>query len=119
MRTSPLDAGSSPATMRRNVVLPQPDGPTMAMNSPASISISISRNASSDPKYLFSPATASFAVIALILGPRHQPRFEPAEPRCHDDTGDGENDDAGEQLRHVEAVGRLADQAAEPGARAE
>ena len=34
--TSPEVAGSSPATMRRNVVLPQPDGPTTEMNSPRS-----------------------------------------------------------------------------------
>src|SRR5436189_139654 len=35
--TSPEVACSSPATMRRNVVLPQPEGPTTEMNCPRSI----------------------------------------------------------------------------------
>src|SRR5580700_2349174 len=96
--TSPADACSRPATMRRNVVLPQPLGPTTEMNSPR--------------------ATASLAVM-LVLGPRHQPLFQPAEPRRHDDAGGGEHHDADKQFRHVEGVGRLADQAPEAGARAE
>ena len=38
MRISPEVIVSSPAIMRRVVVLPQPDGPTNTMNSPSWIS---------------------------------------------------------------------------------
>ena len=34
----PPEISSSPATMRSSVLLPQPDGPTMTMNSPSAIS---------------------------------------------------------------------------------
>ena len=48
-----------------------------------------------------------------VLGPGHEPLFQPAEAGRHGDAGDGEHDHAGEQLRHVEGVGRLADQPAQ------
>jgi hypothetical protein len=38
MEISPPEISSSPATMRSSVDLPQPDGPTMTMNSPSAIS---------------------------------------------------------------------------------
>ena len=38
MRTMPSLISSSPATIRRAVDLPEPDGPTSTMNSPSSIS---------------------------------------------------------------------------------
>ena len=37
--TVPSDAVSSPATIRRQVVLPQPDGPSRTVKLPGSISI--------------------------------------------------------------------------------
>ena len=37
--TDPASADSNPATMRRAVVLPQPDGPSSATSSPGAISI--------------------------------------------------------------------------------
>ena len=43
----PAVAGSSPWTMRSNVVLPQPLGPMMEMNSPGSAEKLTDRNASS------------------------------------------------------------------------
>ena len=39
MRSSPLEMSSSPATIRRAVDLPQPDGPTRTRNSPSATSI--------------------------------------------------------------------------------
>ena len=43
-RTDPVSAVSKPATMRRAVVLPQPDGPSSATSSPGAISMdSLSR----------------------------------------------------------------------------
>src|SRR5580704_13104573 len=118
--TSPEDACSRPATMRKNVVLPQPLGPTTEMNSPRSTVRLMLRKASRSPNDFDNRAMASLDVMSrLILGPRHQPLFQPAEPRGHDDAGNRQHDDAGEQLRHVEGVGRLADQAAKASARAE
>ena len=38
-RTDPVSAVSKPATMRRAVVLPQPDGPSSATSSPGAISM--------------------------------------------------------------------------------
>jgi hypothetical protein len=38
---SPPVIVSSPATMRSSVDLPQPDGPTITMNSPSAISMSM------------------------------------------------------------------------------
>ena len=38
-RTDPVSADSKPATMRRAVVLPQPDGPSSATSSPGAISM--------------------------------------------------------------------------------
>ena len=37
IRMDPSESVSSPATMRRAVVFPQPDGPTSTMNSPSRI----------------------------------------------------------------------------------
>src|SRR6202035_4058511 len=104
--------------MRKNVVLPQPLGPTTEMNSPRATSRLMPRSASRSPNDLDKRVTGGLAFM-LVFGPRHQPLFQPAEARGHDDAGDGEHHDAGEQVRHIEGVGRLADQPAKAGARAE
>src|SRR5262245_50293648 len=49
-RTSPLDGLSRSATMRRRVVLPQPDGPTSATSSAGATSRSTPSSASVPPK---------------------------------------------------------------------
>src|ERR1700724_3455334 len=116
--TSPEDARSRPATMRTSVVSPPPLGPPTEMNSPRATSRLTPRSASRSPNVFDKRVTTSLAVM-LVLGPRHQPLFQPAEPRRHDDAGDRQHHDAGEQFRHVEGVGRLADQPAKAGARAE
>src|SRR5262249_58155188 len=51
----------------------------------------------------------------LVLGPGHEPIFEPTEARREHDPGGCEHDHAGKQLRHVEGVRRLRDQP--PGSR--
>src|ERR1700724_4374623 len=118
--TSPAEACSRPATMRKNVVFPQPLGPTTEMNSPRSTLRLMPRSASRSPNDFDRRAMASFDVMrGLILGPRHEARFEPAEARRHDDAGDRQHHDAGKQFGHVEGVRRLADQPAKAGARAE
>src|ERR1700680_531552 len=53
IRTSPLVMSSRPATMRRAVVLPQPDGPTRHMNSPSSMSRFSLLTATAPPAYRF------------------------------------------------------------------
>src|SRR2546421_611059 len=49
-RIEPLSGLSSPASMRSSVVLPQPDGPSSAKNSPALISSDRSSTAGKAPK---------------------------------------------------------------------
>src|SRR5260370_39192179 len=122
--TSPKLAGSRPATMRRNVVLPQPEGPTSAMNSPRSTARLMSCSARKSPNGLprwetWSLRAIGFGPWALVLGPGHEPIFQPAETRGERDPGDREHDHAGKQLRHVEAVGGLRDQPPKSRARAE
>src|ERR1700722_4260100 len=67
MRISPSLAVSSPAIIANSVDLPQPDGPTSAMNSPVCASRSIPLRTSTEPKRLVSRETVSVAMIALSL----------------------------------------------------
>src|ERR1700722_8047667 len=67
MRISPSLAVSRPAIMARSVDLPQPDGPTSAMNSPVCASRSIPLRTSTEPKRLVRRETVSVATIALSL----------------------------------------------------
>src|SRR5258708_31664779 len=64
MRISPSLAVSSTAMMARSVDLPQPDGPTSAMNSPVRASRSIPLRTSTEPKRLVSRETVSVAIVA-------------------------------------------------------
>src|SRR5215510_8457661 len=117
--TSPELAGSRPATMRRNVVLPQPEGPTTAMNSPRSTARLMSCSACNSPNVLPRWEIWSLrAIAALVLGPGHESILEPPEARGERNPGGGEHDHAGKQLRHVEGVRRLRDQPPEARARA-
>src|SRR6185295_11986976 len=109
--TSPVLAVSSPATMRRNVVLPQPEGPTTEMNSPRSTARLMSESACRSPNALPRCWIASLGTARSVLGPGHELAFEPGETGGHHD--------AGEQFGHVEGVRRGADQPPEAGARTE
>src|SRR3984957_4964382 len=64
MRISPSLAVSSPAIIANSVDLPQPDGPTSAMNSPVCASRSIPLRTSTEPKRLVSRETVSVAIVA-------------------------------------------------------
>src|ERR1700722_9468393 len=64
MRISPSLALSSPAIMASSVDLPQPDGPTSAMNSPVCASRLIPLRTSTEPKRLVSRETVSVAIVA-------------------------------------------------------
>src|SRR5207249_1360201 len=79
IRISPSVASSSPASIRRTVVLPHPDGPTRIMNSPSRISRSKSWTATVSPKRFLTPlktisATGSSPVRTL------RPRRRPGTP---------------------------------------
>ena len=50
IRTDPVSAISKPATMRRAVVLPQPDGPSSATSSPGAMSMDSPSRALVAPK---------------------------------------------------------------------
>src|SRR5690348_4754886 len=65
MRISPSLTLSSPAIMARRVDLPQPDGPTRAMNSPVSASRSMPFRTSTAPNRLRSRETVSVAIVVL------------------------------------------------------
>src|SRR6185503_4737383 len=84
MRISPEVIGSSPATMRSSVDLPQPDGPTITTNSPSATSVVTPWMTSSSP-YFLRTSRNDTAAIALFL------RFDEAldEPALHqhDDGG--------------------------------
>src|SRR5476649_1847216 len=68
MRTSPLEGATRSATMRSNVVLPQPEGPTSAMNSPAAISRSVGFSAQVSPNWRETPRMEIGAAIDLPFG---------------------------------------------------
>ncbi len=57
---------SSPAIIRRLVVLPQPDGPTRTMNSPSWISRLRSSTAMTSPYFL---VTCSKVTVAIVRTP--------------------------------------------------
>src|ERR1700735_768945 len=64
MRISPSLTLSRPAIMARSVDLPQPDGPTSAMNSPVFASRSMPLRTSTEPNRLKSRETVSVAIAA-------------------------------------------------------
>src|SRR5215813_13562775 len=64
MRISPSLTVSRPAIMARSVDLPQPDGPTSAMNSPVFASRSMPLRTSTEPNRLKSREMVSVAIAA-------------------------------------------------------
>src|SRR3984957_3819469 len=62
MRISPSLTLSRPAIIASSVDLPQPEGPTRAMNSPVHASRSMPFSTSTTPKRLYSPETVSVAI---------------------------------------------------------
>src|ERR1700761_2548982 len=72
---SPLVCRSSPQIMRRNVVLPQPEGPSKTMNSPFGTLSEMPFTAGTSPNFL----TMSLVTTAAIRPPRRQ-RNDRADP---------------------------------------
>src|SRR5258708_36283891 len=71
IRMRPLSGVSNPAINRNNVVLPQPDGPSRAKNSPASTCNDTSSAAIVAPKRLFTRSMSSNVI------PGSAARFDP------------------------------------------
>ena len=68
LTSRPADGSSNPAIIRRVVVLPEPDGPSMAKNSPSPISRSTPATASTSPNRLWTPSRRT-AATAGPAGP--------------------------------------------------
>src|SRR5215475_9377 len=68
MRTRPRVGVSSPATIRRAVLLPQPDGPTRTRNSPSAISRSRSLTAWNPFSYCLFTLSRMTSAIGLPTG---------------------------------------------------
>ncbi len=70
MLIAPVVGSSKPAIIRRVVVLPHPDGPSMVKNSPSPISRSISLTATKSPNAFDTPCRctlASFKPTSLLI----------------------------------------------------
>src|SRR5256714_13434204 len=55
-KTRPASSSQKPATMRKSVVLPQPDGPSSVKNSPSRTAIETSSTARTVPKVRATPS---------------------------------------------------------------
>src|ERR1700727_2981742 len=62
--TCPPSSGSSPASMRRAVVLPDPDGPTRTMNSPSLIS-RLSASTAGGASLAYTRLAATYFTLAI------------------------------------------------------
>src|SRR5712671_4738411 len=99
---SPESASSSPATTRRIVLLPQPDGPSRTRNSPSAICSETSLTASTLPKLFI---RCLIRISATTLLPRLASNVSLLERACHrclhePALEDHEDDDHGAHRHH-------------------
>src|SRR5262249_34173941 len=90
---SPASASSRPATMRRIVLLPQPDGPSRTRHSPAVMRTETCVPAPTLLKVLFSCLLRISATCLLLQRTRHRRLHEPS-------LEDQEDDDHGKDRHH-------------------
>ena len=83
IQTSPVEGDSRSATMRSRVVLPQPDGPTRATNSPAPTSRSIRSSASVSPNRRETPRIEIGSTGSGYGRPAAVPRGAAGRPAGH------------------------------------
>src|SRR5215216_4055096 len=89
MAMSPPLIASSPATMRSSVDLPQPDGPTITMNSRSAISASmpwITCSSCLPLPYFLTTLRKEMDAMALLFLRVHEATYEPL---LHQDDHDG------------------------------
>src|SRR5688500_12078082 len=114
IRIAPRSARSKPAMTLSKVDLPQPDGPTIATNSPSPTSKLTSSTTGSSPKLLLTPSTT---ICLSDIAPLY--RIEPLEQArdaVEQQTDHSDDDHTGDdQVVAVAGVARVHDQVAEPG----
>src|SRR5471032_914899 len=97
MRTSPSLACSKPAMIFISVDLPQPDGPTMATNSPSAMSRLTPPTTGSDTlpdtKFFLIPLTT---ILASIAPPYRFEAFEQAHGAVEQESDQADDDHAGD-----------------------
>src|SRR5471030_59283 len=98
MRTSPSLGCSKPAMIFISVDLPQPDGPTMATNSPSFTSRLTPPTTGSSLKFFLISLTTILAsiVLASIAPPYRFEAFEFAHHRVQYQADDADDDHAGD-----------------------
>src|SRR5208282_1491531 len=111
----PRSGGSKPAMMLSSVDLPQPEGPTMATNSPSPTLKSMPSSTSSEPrpesKLLLTECTVTLAGIAP---PDELQRFEQAHHPVEHQTDYTDDDHAADhQVVAIAGVARIDDQVAQ------
>src|SRR5690606_33237336 len=80
MTTRPASACSKPATMRKSVVLPHPEGPTTAKSSPSATWMWTSSTATTGPNRLLTPTTSSPGGPPALAGRWPAPAGRPSRP---------------------------------------
>src|SRR5262245_39230454 len=110
--TRPLEGCSKLENRLSSVVLPHPDGPTMATNSPRSISSEMSRNTSTAPKDFETPS--SLSGLSLIPPPHARNPGQLHENSIDDYPDGADHDHPRDEQIHAQAVARVPDREAQP-----
>src|SRR5690242_14710579 len=110
--TAPESGARNPAMMFNSVVLPQPDGPTMATNSPSPMVKSTPATTGSGP---FSVGKLFLTLLTTILTgiapPDRLDPFQAAHRAVEQQPGDADDDHRGhDQIVTVAGIARVDDQ---------
>src|SRR5690606_37143406 len=115
--TEPRSRRSKPAMMLSGVDLPQPEGPTMATNSPSRTTKLTSSTTDSAPKPLLTLSTTiSFSECLSDIAPLHDIELLEQPRRAVEKQPDHPDDDHARdhQIVAVAGIARIHDQVAEP-----
>src|SRR5579862_5548023 len=117
IRTAPRSGRSKPAMMFSKVDLPQPEGPTIATNSPSRTSRLTRSMTGSAPKLLLIASTTILAGFLSDIAPLHclQP-LKKARGAVEHEPDQPDDDHAGDhEIVAIAGVARIHDQVAEAG----
>src|SRR4029077_14723520 len=114
--TSPRSGRSKPAMMFSRVVLPQPEGPTTATNSPSETAKSIASSTGNGPSRVGKVFETSLTRILSGITPAHHPElFEASHEAVEQKPDDADHHHPRHhQIVSVPGVSRIHDQKAEP-----
>src|SRR6476469_6017168 len=90
---TPLSLRSSPATIRKVVVLPQPDGPSSVTNSPSATRRSISFTAANSPNFRLTFSRTTFDIRHPIQSQGANPSLDDAELHPSENDHHGHHDE--------------------------